>query len=473
MTMRKLFKTVIATAMAVAMTVSLSNGMTVKAAENNDIEDLKVEYVDSFDGIVEKGLHIVSAEELMHEFDMQQTMILPDIAVLDEYCIGDFQSSRVDGISTYSSENSITQKFSGTIEEEGGISYLLVTLAPGEILQSTLSGPVDENINYDLLLYTYNNGLDTCVSASTLTTHINTYSDGTTKTVEDGVSYVNNGDENQTYALIVYGTTGYSLTETFTLTVSIDEEGYYDASEPNDSPFTATTISTGAKITGCGLNVANDQDWFVWNVPSTVSGVSLALDNSDYVAEVYYASGTSMVLVNAYNGIYNLNSGYYYIRVYNTSDSFVSSDYTLTLQPYGNTASTIKVTFNGDMGSSKVSYPEGSYYRFEDTLTPSVLVLDSSGYPVISKTVTLTWLSGSWNESTGNSTRSQSMTTDSNGKASFSLTVPTSLGYNSCLLTGAITFRHYYDIDGIVFTCGSASSSQIVYHFAYSTYVSS
>lgn len=32
MTKRKLFETVIATAMAVAMTVSLSNGMTVKAA---------------------------------------------------------------------------------------------------------------------------------------------------------------------------------------------------------------------------------------------------------------------------------------------------------------------------------------------------------------------------------------------------------------------------------------------------------
>lgn len=277
MTKKKLFKTVMAATMAVTMTVSLANGMTVMATENNNVEELKVEYVDSFDGIVEKALHTVSAEELTHDFKMQQTTILPEKTVSDEHCIGIFQSSSVDGISTYSSENSITQKFNGTIEEEGGLSYLLITLAPGEILQATLASPVNENINYDLLLYTYNDGLDTCVSTSTLTTYINTYSDGTTRTVEDGVSYVNDGDENQDYALIVYGTTGYSLTETFTLTVSIDEEGYYDASEPNDSPFTATTISTGAKITGCGLNVANDQDWFVWNVPSTVGGVSLSL----------------------------------------------------------------------------------------------------------------------------------------------------------------------------------------------------
>lgn len=469
---KKLSKSVIAIAMAFAMTFSLSNGMIVNAEESNGDEELKVEYVDSFDGIVEKSLHTVSAGELEHEFGLQQNNT-PDVSISEENCIGEFQSGNESGINVYSSENSITQSFSGTIEEESGLSYLLVTLAPGEILQASLAGPNNADINYDLLLYTYNDGLDTYVAGSTLETYINTYSDGTTKTVEDGVSYINNGEENQTYALIVYATKGYSSTEKFTLTVSIDEEGYYDASEPNNSPFTATTISTGAKVTGCSLNVSNDQDWFVWNVPSTVNGVSLSLSNPDYTAEVYYASGTSMILVNPSNGIYNLNSGYYYIRVYNISDNFVSSDYTLTLQPYGNTASTIKVTFNGDMGSNKVSYPEGSYYRFKNTLTPSVLVLDSSGYPVISKTVTLTWLSGSWNEATGNSTRSQSLTTDSNGKASFSLTVPTSLGYNSCLLTGAITFRHYYDIDGIVFTCGSASSSQIVYHFAYSDYVSS
>ena len=464
-------------AMAMAFMMSLSllgSTMDVHAAENNAEAGLNVEFVETLDGIEEEALTTVSAEELFHGDGLQQNNIT-NFSVSEDDCIGNFQSSRANGISMCASENSITQSFSGTINTEGGLSYLVVTLAPGEILQASLAGPNNTAINYDLLLYTHvDDALGAYITDSSLATYLNTYSDGSVKSVEDGVSYINTSDTIQTYALIVLASEGYSSTETFSLTVSIDEEGYYDAAEPNDSPFDAVTVSTGVNITNCSLNVSNDQDWYVWNVPSTISGVSLSLSNSSYTTEVYYASGTSMVLVNPNSsGVYNLNAGYYYIRVYNQSENFTSTNYTLTFQPYGNTASTIAVTFNGDMGSSKVTYPEGSYYRFEDTLTPSVLVLDSSGYPVISQSVTLTWLSGSWNESTGNSEKSQTMTTDNSGRATFNLTVPTSLGYNSCLLPGAITFRHYYDIDGIVFQCGGATASQIVYHFSHSVYISS
>ena len=77
--------------MAFAMTFSLSNGMIVNAAESNGDEELKVEYVDSFDGIVEKSLHTVSAGELEHEFGLQQNNT-PDVSVSEENCIGEFQS---------------------------------------------------------------------------------------------------------------------------------------------------------------------------------------------------------------------------------------------------------------------------------------------------------------------------------------------------------------------------------------------
>ena len=100
-------------------------------------------------------------------------------------------------------------------------------------------------------------------------------------------------------------------------------------------------------------------------------------------------------------------------------------------------------------------------------------MVDGSGYPVNEQEVKLTWISGSWNDFTGNSQREQYITTDSNGRGNFNLEVPVSLGYHSCLLSGAITFKHYYDIDGIVFQCGNASDQQIVYHYARSEYISS
>lgn len=468
-------KKLLSLSLAAFMSISLISGsISVKAEETAAESDLNVEVVDSLDGVEKESLVTVSAEELSHEYNLEQD-ISSNFTITEEDSLGEFQSGRAEGISTYSSTNSITQTISGTIETEGGLSYLLVTLAPGEILQASLAGPNNPNINYDLQLFTYNDGvLETYLTASTLETYMNTYKSGNiTKSVEDCVSYINTGDSSQEYALIVYSASGYSATETFDLTVSIDEQGYYDASEPNDSPFTAVTVNTGAIITGCNLNVSNDQDWFVWNVPSTINGVSLSLDNSDYTAEIYHANGLSMILDSPdSNGLYSLDTKAYYIRVYNCNDTFISSDYTLTFVPSGTKASTIKMTFSGDMESEKVAYPEGLHYRFKELLTPSVIILDNSGYPVTFQEVSLTWLSGSWNEATGNSQKvATPQITGVDGKAQFSLQTPRSLGFCSCLVGAAKTFRHYYDIDGIVFKCGNASYQEIIYHYAYSDYI--
>ncbi len=459
-------------AMILSLVMPIGDGAIVQA-EENDIESLDVEFVDSLEGIAQESLQTVSADALLHDGGLQQIGSY-EVSINDGEILGELQSSRVDGISSYSSENSVTQSFTGTIETENGISYLLVTLAPGDILQATLSGPNNESINYDLLLYTYNGGLDTCVAGSTLATYMNTYYDEAgnilaKKSLEEGISYINSGDANQTYALIVYAAAGCSSTENFVLTLSIDEEGYYDASEPNDSPFSASTISTGTVITGCNLNVINDQDWFAWNVPSTIEA-SFSLSNSNYCIEVYSAVGSAMKLVNpGRSGRYSLNRGYYYIRVCNRNTSFISADYTLTVQPYGTTPSKLMVSFNGDMGTAKAAYPEGYYHRFKNTLSPSVLVMDASGYPVPYVEVTMTW----FGEDRDNSeNEEQSVFANGSGIADFNYRViRESRGYHSYLLSGPSATRHYYDIDGIVFSCGKATAKQIVYHFEQTVYV--
>lgn len=48
-----------------------------------------------------------------------------------------------------SSANSVTETFTGVLEAEGDTTYLMLTLAPEEIIQATLAEPNDASINYD------------------------------------------------------------------------------------------------------------------------------------------------------------------------------------------------------------------------------------------------------------------------------------------------------------------------------------
>lgn len=161
-----------------------------------------------------------------------------------------------------SSAASITQEFNNIFfSEQDDYVYLPLTLKSGDIIQATLEGPDNAEIDYNLLLYSLNDGqLGTLVAECGLKTYIN---ECTSKSVADAISYINSSGSNQSYALFVYATTGYSTTEEAKLTISIDENGYYDALEPNDNPFSAVSITADKGVTGCNLNVSNDQDWFV------------------------------------------------------------------------------------------------------------------------------------------------------------------------------------------------------------------
>ena len=161
----------------------------------------------------------------------------------------------------YSSDKSVTQVFDGiTLEAENDYVFLPITLAPGDIIQATLELPSNADIDYDLLLYEYDDAeLGEEILQRGLTTYLNDYN-GTVKTVDEGLSYINETVNSKDYALFVFASKGYSTTETAKLTVSLDENGYFDEFEPNDSPFDAISITEDVQMTGNTLNVSNDQD---------------------------------------------------------------------------------------------------------------------------------------------------------------------------------------------------------------------
>ncbi len=382
---------------------------------------------------------------------------------------------------TRSSVNSITQDFSGTLVEQDDYMFLPLTLADGDIMQATLAGPNNADIDYDLLLYTYDNEeLGELVAECGLTTYMNDY-DGVSKSVEDAISYINNAGEARSFALFVYATTGFSTTEEFNLTVSLDEDGFFDSNEPNDNPFNATKITDDKGISGCNLNVSNDHDWFVWQVPESYSdGVEIKTSNPNYDVEVYTATGRSVVLKKPNSdGIYKLSPNYHYLRVLNKSTDFVSSDYSLVFTPYssGSTSQDVKsikiTSFNSDTSPNKVDYGQGSFYRFKYDFDVTVKVTDADGNPVSGQTVYCIWQSGSWVEGSGNDERRANGITNANGEVKFTVNGPPAVGSFSHTTSGPVIIRHYYDIDALAFGCGNVFTGVNMYHLAYSSYVDS
>lgn len=391
--------------------------------------------------------------------------VIPNVSMLNMEIVGENEkSNRVDGISTVSSEQSVTVSVEGTISEEGTVSYLPVTLAPGDILQATLEVPVNPQLDYDLLLYEFdNNTLGNGIKSSSLSTYMNKYPDGTVKSVDEGIAYINSDSVNHTYAVIVFPANGYSATDSFKLTISLDEEGYYDASEPNESPFDVKTVTSNTYIEGHSLNVPNDQDWFVINTTGLsatgVKKLGFIVSESSYNVEVYYAVNTEMRLVNPVDDVYSITDGNYYIKVFQKNANFVSKDYSLKILGYGDIPAKLEVFYDFDMDGQKFDYHEGLHYAFQYVLLPGVRVTDGNGNRVPNVNVTLEWI-GDTAISPNNGHQTKIETTDLSGYVKFRMQVPRAHGIH--IYTTIAT--HCYDYDTMIISCGTARDTINLYH---------
>lgn len=291
------------------------------------------------------------------------------------------------------STSSVTQQFTDYITDPDEQKYVQFSLGQGQIVNLTLSSPANDNLNYDLVLASVSeDGSLTAVKACDLQTYVDP---DTGKTMDEGISYIHTQSDIGNYAAFVISSAGSSISESFTLTISLDIEGAYDTNEPNDSPFEATTLSLSNKTASASasLHVANDQDWYA---VSTTAGVyTLSVDN--YNAEIYYAvEGPKMVRAEKLsNGNYILNDGTYYIKVSSESiTGFVFGDYALTLNNISK-YDTMENAF--DFGDWEYAYlrspdsiPKGQqvcYYKFKidsaDKAYASILLYDQQTSPLL------------------------------------------------------------------------------------------
>lgn len=465
-----MFRSLLSTAKSVMLIAAMSFsilGDPVAASEvssegNPVTDELEVEIVDS--QAMDDDLEIKQAGELSSNGTLAKS-VMPDVSTLDIASMGEeVRSSRADGISAVSSEQSVTVSVTGTISEEGTVSYLPVTLAPGDILQATLEVPANPDLNYDLLLYMFdNNTLGEGIKSSSLSTYMNQYPDGSVKSVDEGIAYINTDSVNHTYAVIVFPAKGYSAEDSYKLTISLDEAGYYDASEPNESPFDVKTVTPNTYIEGHSLNVPNDQDWFAIDTTGLsttgVKKMGFIVSESSYSVEVYYAVNTEMRLVNPVDGVYNITEGYYYIKVFNKNADFVSKDYTLKILGYGEIPAKLQIYYDFDMDGQKLNFREGLHYAFQYVLLPGVRVTDGFGNRVPNVNVKLEWI-GDTAISPNNGQQTKIETTDLSGYVKFRMQVPRAHGIH--IYTTIAT--HRYDYDTMIISCGTASDTTKLYH---------
>lgn len=385
-----------------AATVLLANGNMLVHAENlNDVDAISTE-VENTDGEdIVLGENIISLgsvasvvnentdTNLLNEVANNIQLYTAESSEAELYIDGNenFNFDSVTSIGTILSDgtrstNSITQSFTDYITEEGSAKLVQFSLSEGQIFNASLKCPDNANLDYDLVLASVeDDGSLTYMTESSLGTYFNTDTD---TTVDEGISYVHNQATIGNFAILVMATTGSSSTNSFTLTVSIDTVGSYDNNEPNDSPFTATSMSS--LTTAGSLHVVNDQDWYVVSMTSGLYNISAG----DYEAEIYYATtGNKMVAATKAGNNYLLGNGTYYVRVFSdaTQDDFTFGDYTLQITD-ASVYSSLETAF--DFGTWENSYmklpdvmPKGqqeAYYKFtidaEDKAYASFIIHD-------------------------------------------------------------------------------------------------
>lgn len=485
--MRKILSVVISISMVLCM------GITSFAEEpemvSNTENELEVRRVEAFETPVPRE---VDAAELVKAEDL--SIDAPAASMLDLET--GTQLTDADGIENPArmarSDSGVIQ-LTGAIENEGQFAYYIVSLTPRQMISVTMACPQNPDLNYDLFLYEVdeNGYLGNILNASVTETYMNTYSDGTVKTMDESLAYINNTAETKNYAVIVLATKGGSASDTFKLTLSMDEDGSYDIFEYNNSPYDAFELPEltvdGLRVSKLSLHTANDQDWFL--LRNTSSEISLAsieperLDMQKYQIEVYTADGSKMKLARKSNGLYSIQPGVNYIKVCADETGFTSSGYQLLITGLSNSPSKVEYILNGDEGPTQfITYPQGRYFRFRNKLCPEVYVTSENGFPVPGYKVTLAWESGGWAEHTGNKTRVITQETGNDGIAVLTLAqgmpspndLPTSLGSFSCMHDGAITFMDHYDLDAIAIGAYDRTIfADGVYHLMRSDYISS
>ena len=191
----------------------MSFSISALAEEEQPIQDidnvLNLQVDDDFET---EDLQEVDAQELVSSNCMPLNEPETNFDLKNATELGKLESTN----KSRSASNS-TQSVLGTIANEGDYVYSIISLEPNEAINVTMECPKNPELNYDLFLYEVDSEgyIGNMITGSVTETYMNTYPDGTTKTLDEAFSYKNNTTDVNYYAIIILAITGGSTTDTF------------------------------------------------------------------------------------------------------------------------------------------------------------------------------------------------------------------------------------------------------------------
>ena len=357
-------------------------------------------------------------------------------------------------------------------------------LSAGEYLQAKLTLPTDPQIDYDLLLF------DSSLSLIKSSDYV-TYTTSEMATLDESIGYIANKDE--TVYVCVYSVGGGSKTESYTLDYTITTN-FSDSSEPNENAKEAIDLSMnemGANVSA-KLNSPLDNDWYRFIVKegdsydkvrlnisssSTTNGCKIEIYKnlvSDYYAMLRVGYGTG--------GEVALDAGTYYIRVVstNTVDDFNAGDIPTYKLSVSQTTKVDKITitdYSAYHGTENVDYPEGKFYRVDQSLTNVVTVKGRAYYtdengrsqPIANATIIGEVKDQQWEKLNrpDMSTVTSTAVTDSNGYYEMTFYLKTAVRGLSHFVTVS---THHYDLMDVTIKASSNDKATAKSKFYYLKY---
>lgn len=369
--------------LALVLTTSLSQNYVFAkeydVKEDTSIGDMEIDLSDN--------AKIMQRDNLIEE----ETVVESNINRIAMYTADEIHVDNTEDDVTSSSEL-YYGSVSGYLSQTNDYVLYPISVSAGNYLQAKLTLPNDAQIDYDLLLF------DSSISLIKSSDYV-TCTSGE-RTLDESVGYLATSDEK--IYICVYSVGNGSTTEPYTLDYSLTTN-FSDSSEPNENAQESSQLNlttSGVNVSG-KINSPIDNDWYSFTVldspeynkvrlnvtsDSDINGCKIEIYRnliSDYYAMLRIGSGNG--------GEISLPAGTYYLRIVstNTFSDFNAADmptYNLSVAPISRVDDVAINYFEGYCGQIVYDYPEGNFYRIEET-TPNVIAIhgratytDDNGY---------------------------------------------------------------------------------------------